>query len=90
MLWQAETGMWFRMTGGYLNPVPPADYVHDALLPALYGQVKPNPKVLREFLIGRGVGAVIVVPGQAPQWPQALASLGLKPISLGGVWFYRV
>jgi hypothetical protein len=90
MLWQAETGMWFRMTEGYLNPAPPADYASDALLPALEGHVKPNPKVLREFLIGRGVDVVIVVPGQAPQWPQVLASLGLKPIPLGGILFYRV
>jgi hypothetical protein len=89
-LWQAETGMWFRMTGGYLNPVPPPDYASDALLPALTGQAKPNPKVLREFLIGRGVSAVIVDPEQAQQWPPALSALGLKPISLGGILFYRV
>jgi hypothetical protein len=88
MLWQAETGMWFRMTGGYLRPVPPPDYATDALLPALTGAVKPNPLVLREFLFGRGVSAVIVGPGTPPQWPKALAVLGLKPMSLGGVLVY--
>ncbi len=90
MLWQAETGMWFRMAEGYLNPVPPADYARDPLLPALYGQVKPTPQQLRSFLVDRHVGAVIVDPGKPQQWPEALAALGLRPESLGGVWFYRV
>ena len=26
MLWQADTDMWFRLAGGYINPVYPADY----------------------------------------------------------------
>ena len=90
MLWQAETGMWFRMAGGYLNPAPPADYARDPLLPALYGQHKPNPQDLRSFLARRHVGAVIVDPAEAQWWPGALAALGLKPMSLGGILLYRV
>ncbi len=90
MLWQAETGMWFRMAEGYLNPVPPTDYVRDPLLPALYGQGKPNPQELRSFLTRRRVGAVIVDPGKPEQWPGALAALGLRPVSLGGVLLYQV
>jgi hypothetical protein len=85
MLWQAETGVWFRMAGGYLNPVPPPDYANDALLPALVSGAKPNPLVLREFLFGRGVSAVIAGPGTPPEWTKALEALGLKPMSLGGV-----
>ena len=90
MLWQAETGMWFRMAGGYLNQYPPPDYVRDPLLSALAGQVKPSPVLLRSFLSRRHVGAVIVDPSNPQQWPGALAELGLKPVSLGGVWVYRV
>jgi hypothetical protein len=90
MLWQAETGMWYRTAGGYLNPTPPADYASDPLLPALYGQAEPNPQVLRSFLARRHVGAVIVDPAESRQWPQALATLGLKPLRLGGIWFYPV
>src|SRR5205807_1669551 len=37
MLWQAETGMWFRMAGGYLSPVYPADYETVPLVPAPAG-----------------------------------------------------
>ena len=90
MLWQAETGMWFRMTGGYLNPAPPANYASDPLLPALYGQVKPSPVVLRSFLARRHVGAVILDPAEPQQWPGALAALGLKPVSVGGILLYQV
>ena len=90
MLWQAETGMWFRMAGGYLNQYPPPDYVRDPLLSALAGQIKPSPVLLRSFLSRRHVGAVIVDPSNPQQWPSALAGLGLKPVSLGGVWVYRV
>jgi hypothetical protein len=90
MLWQAETGMWFRMAGGYLNPVYPADYETDPLFPALFGRAKPDPRTLRSFLARRHVGAVIVDPKMAQRWPKALAALGLKRMLLGGVWFYRV
>jgi hypothetical protein len=91
MLWQAETGMWFRMAGGYLNPKVPADYESDPLFPALFRHARPDPQTLRSFLTRRHVGAVILDPAlPRERWPQTLAALGLKRMSLGGVWFYRV
>ena len=89
MLWQADTDMWFRLAGGYINPVYPADYQTDPLFPALVSNAKPDPQTLRSFLARRHVGAVIVEPEMPQQWPQALAAIGLKRRSLGGVWFYR-
>ena len=90
MLWQAETDFWFRMAGGYLWRVPTPDYATDPLWPSLIGQAQPNPAVLRSFLARRHVRAVIIGPGAPTQWRGALAALGLKPQSLGGVLFYRV
>ena len=90
MLWQAETGMWFRMAGGYLAPAPPPDYQNDSLMPAFSGQAKPTPALVHSFLVRRHVNAVILAPGAPVQWLDALAVLGLKPISLGGVLVYRV
>jgi hypothetical protein len=90
MLWQAETGMWFRLAGGYLNPQYPADYEKDPLFPALFRNARPDPRTLRSFLARRHVGAVIVDPEMPQRWPEALAALGLKRMSVGGVWFYRV
>ncbi len=90
MLWQAETGMWFRMAGGYISPVYPADYEKDPLFPALFRHARPDPLKLRSFLARRRVGAVIVDPKTPERWPKALAALGLERRSLGGIWFYRV
>ncbi len=90
MLWQAETGMWFRLAGGYLSPIYPKDYETDPLFAALFGHARPNPHALRAFLARHHVGAVIVDPKMPQRWPEALAALGLKRKSLGGVWFYRV
>jgi len=90
MLWQAETGMWFRLAGGFVNPVYPADYYRDPLFPALFEKAKPNPQTLRSFLDRRHVGAVIVDPASAPQWLGPLAQLGLKPMSFGSITVYKV
>ena len=64
--------------------------MRDPLWPSLLGQVKPNAETLRSFLARRRVDAVIVGPGTPSQWPEALAALGLRPKSIGGVWLYRV
>ena len=90
MLWQAETGMWFRMTEAWLSRKFPADYVKDPLWLAFVGQVKPSAEALRSFIAHRHVSAVIVGPGTSPQWPAALAAIGLKPKSHGGIVLYQV
>ncbi len=90
MLWQAETGMWFRMAGGFVSAVYPPDYSIDALFPALLGKIKPEPQTVRSFLARRHVGAVIVDPAAAPQWLGPLAALGLKPTSYGSILVYKV
>lgn len=90
MLWQAETGMWFRLAGGFTSPIYPADWYSDPLFPALFGQTKPNHEALRFFLVRRHVGAVIVDPASAPQWTPALAAVGLKPMSYGSILVYKV
>ena len=58
MLWQADTDMWFRLAGGYINPQYPADYESDPLFPALFRNARPDPQTLRSFLspsaCGRG------------------------------------
>jgi len=90
MFWQAETGMWFRMTQGYLGRKFPPDYVTDPLWPALTGQANPTPDALRSFLIRRHVGAVILGVGAPVPWLGALAEVGLKPRPFGGVVLYQI
>ena len=87
MLWQAETGMRFRMAGGHLGPLFPANYV----LPAFVDpRIVPKALDLQAFLDRRHVDAVIVDAANPQRWPGALAALGLRPVALGGALIYRV
>ena len=41
MLWQAETGFWYRQTGAYLGALLPVDYQRDPLLAPFNGSTVP-------------------------------------------------
>lgn len=91
MLWQADTGMWFRLAGANLGKLIPADYVRDPMYPAfLHPGTTSDAPLLRSFLVRRHVGAVIIDRVNSQQWPAVLAALGLRPVETGGVLFYRV
>jgi hypothetical protein len=90
MLWQAETGMWFRMPEGYLGRKYPDDFVTDPLWRALTGEAQPTAEGLRSFLVRRRVRAVIVGVGTPVGWLNALSAIGLKPRFLGGILLYQV
>ena len=91
MLWQAETGFWYRQTGAYLGALLPADYQRDPLLAPLNGSnVPPSLSELRGFLSGRHVGAVIVAASEQGYWTRLLTGVGLHGITVGGVTVYPV
>jgi hypothetical protein len=90
MLWQAETGMWFRQAGGYLGRFTPDDYAADPLWPALNRVGAPTLPELRSFIARRHVGAVIVDPYKPGPWPGVLHRLGLVGRAKGGVIVYDV
>jgi len=91
MLWQAETGFWFRLTDGSLGALLPRGYER-----ALVGSLSrpttaplADPASLRAFLRVRRVDAVLVDARNPQGWPQALAALGLHPQLVGGVIVYH-
>jgi hypothetical protein len=91
MLWQADTGMWFRLAGANLGKLVPPDYERDPMVPAfIHPGTTADATNLRSFLVRRHVGAVIVDRSNPQQWPAVLAVLGLRPLDTGGVLFYRV
>ena len=91
MLWQAETGFWFRMPEGYLGALIPLDYLHDPLRPALSDPTAvPDPLALRRFLLRRDVDTVVLDATAPQRWPAALAAAGLHATSMQGVLLYRV
>ncbi len=91
MLWQASTGMYFKMASGYFG-TPPADYLADPLVPQLLANA-PGPQAasqLTRFIRERDVGAVIADPSALAIWLPVLKAAGLKQVSTGGVDIFRM
>jgi hypothetical protein len=85
MLWQAESGFWFRMAEGYLTPKPPPPFIDDRLVQKLtYTYELAGPAQILGFAhrkhIGRVVSTVI------DQHPSGLVMHRFGPLQvLGGM-----
>jgi hypothetical protein len=105
MTWQAESGMWFRMPGGYfIGPQPDGRPRFDTnpstgsmVLSRIYGGRPPPPltkhwrrALARDFVRWR-VGSVVVGPMQnRTAMVEFLTDLlGAKPKTVGGVYLWR-
>jgi len=66
MLWQASTGMYFKLAGGFLGyaPLLPEEYARWPIAPGLYNVagVPEAGEQMKAFLASHAVGAVIVAP----------------------------
>ena len=92
MLWQSETGMAFRMVGGFVSfLMPPRSGLPSSVV--AMNQLNPGPaqrRAFRSFLKQAGVRAILLDAGDPEHWASGLASLGLRPTQVGGVSLYRV
>ena len=88
MLFQADTGFYFRIDGGFINaslsridalPPPVADV--SILTPA-------NKLGFEEYIQASGVGAIIVERAWSEEWMYNFADIGLKGVTVGGVTIY--
>jgi hypothetical protein len=91
MLWQAESGFWFRMPVGNVGVRPPPEF---GAWPAMNALYSGNPddttaRQLEQYLGANGVSRVVVVDGTSGQWSQVFAPLG-TPRRTGGVSVYTV
>jgi hypothetical protein len=60
MLWQAESGFWFRMAEGYLTPKPPPPFIDDRLVQKLtYTYELAGPAQILGFAHRKRVGRVL-------------------------------
>jgi len=117
-IWQATTGFYFHMAGGYLGQPPiPTEYL--PFFPIVYdffnlAESPLSSELLKMFLVQKHVSAIVVADEGAHLWryrPQPgplspevtefdsderttirslFATLGVTPIQVGGVSFYRV
>ncbi|MGH7933877.1 MAG: hypothetical protein ACREQN_12040 [Candidatus Binataceae bacterium] len=91
MLWLAETGMHFRMAGGWTGPTPPA-FERWPIVPAMIkGTLMPDAREqLAAFLGANNVSAIVVDDRDMPAWRGLLSSLGVAPLGVGGITLYRL
>jgi hypothetical protein len=91
LLWQAQARGYFRLASGWFGYYPPS-YATSPVAGQLstFGPFTDPVRLTRSFLIGHGVGAVVMLPAQAGPWPKVMSQLGLKQMSVGGVWLYQV
>jgi hypothetical protein len=91
LLWQAQAQGYFRLASGWFGYWPP-DYGTSVLIQQLssFHSFTDPVSGTRSFLLTHDVGAVVMLSGQAGPWPRVMSQLGLRRISVGGVWLYQV
>jgi hypothetical protein len=90
--WQADTGFRFQLADGYAgNPFPASYTRYPTWNTLLTGDLTPGyASQLRRFVAAKGVTAIVVdetVPGP---WTKLFGTLGVRPVSTGGVLVYRL
>ena len=90
--WQADSGFAFTLADGYLgNPFPPSYTRYPAWNILVTGRLTPGyAAALRTFVAAKGVTAIVVDERQPGPWRTLFATLGTRPLSVGGVLLYRL
>jgi hypothetical protein len=93
MLWQAESGMNFRMASG-LTGIQPIEIRRWPIINVFLGSRDlPEPDLqLKAFIANLGITAIVVDSRDqhAARWRQMLSSLAIAPQEIGGVLLYRI
>jgi hypothetical protein len=92
LLWQVDSGFWFRIAGGYISPAIPTPFEHPPAVERIVANDMP-PKItsasIRRFVELKNVTAVVLDDRNARTWKAVLAPLA-RPESVGGVLIYRL
>ncbi|MEA2417825.1 MAG: hypothetical protein QOE60_31 [Thermoleophilaceae bacterium] len=92
MRWQAEEDFPFKLVGGGVGAFPKGYTSYPAFGMLISGEAGPDYAAeMRRFVRAKGTTAVVaekaaISPGRA----KLLASLGVKPVDVGGVLLYRL
>jgi hypothetical protein len=91
MAWQAQSWMYFRMPGGHLSTTPQQFRRWPVVNTLETGLPLPNVAAqFRAFAIANKIDAIVVVDGTHGSEGELPGSLGIKPLSVGGVSLYRL
>ncbi|MBW4046359.1 MAG: hypothetical protein HIU89_00070 [Proteobacteria bacterium] len=94
MLWQVQSGMYFRMAGGYVGftpkqfgGLPAVNIFYNSNIPSDAETVK---NAVASFCATHDVKAIILAPGTSPALSAAMQKLDWKSEQAGGVELIRV
>jgi hypothetical protein len=92
MRWQAEEDFPFKLVGGGVGAFPKGYTRYPAFGMLISGEAGPNAeREMRRFVRAKGVTAVVAEKGSiGPGRERMLASLGVRPVDVGGVLVYRL
>ena len=93
LLWQARTGLYFRLASGYFGAVPRgfAPVRVGLELEQTAGRLPPSiGRDIRQFVAVHNVGAIVVAADASRLWAPVLTADGLRRVTVGGVELYRV
>lgn len=91
MLWQALSGMYFRMAGGWTS-ITPREFQH---WPAVNAMLRRSviPGFADQFIAfaaNHQVRAILIADRDRPFWAPLIGALGPPPENLGGIAIYRL
>ncbi|HXN85454.1 MAG TPA: hypothetical protein VN867_05250 [Candidatus Binataceae bacterium] len=93
MLWQAASGMNFRMASA-LSGIQPIEIRRWPIINLFSGSVDlPEPELqLKAFVANLGITAIVIDASDphAAEWKRLLSSLAIAPQEISGVLFYRI
>jgi hypothetical protein len=91
MLWQAQTGFAFSMSGGYVScAIPPEFQRWPIMYTFLSGRLIPNyGRQLVSFLAANHIGTILVADYAVGPWTGLFGTLHTTPVNVGGVTVYR-
>lgn len=91
MLWQATSGMYFRMAGGYLQAFVPKPFAPWPAVRIFYSGPVPGYRTqIAAFCVAHRVDAIIIGPGARKTWMRPLDRLGWPQKDTGGVTIFNV
>lgn len=92
MLWQAEAGMAFPMSGGYIACRIPPEYQRWAIVATFLSKrrLPGHEDQVRAFLGHLDVANVVVDPRAEGPWDRVFSALPVRPVEVGGILYYRV
>ena len=90
LIWQAESGFYFRMAGGHVSPLVPEAFAGTPVIRLLHDDIRQGVGgTVLALARAKGVSTIIVDETDPWPWSSVLAGIG-RPKRVGGMLLYPV